>query len=130
MFSLLFLACRGNFELTYKRSVGANTDPDFFAFSFKRFPPDGAHRRHYRNPRIDALIDQIRVEMDQEKRKARSSEVQKILAEDLPYLRLRFNDVVAVHPSKAPRARVTRPKRYRSLSPRGERAICLGLLGG
>ncbi len=35
--------------------------------------------------------------MDQEKRKALSSEVQKILAEDLPYLPLWFNDVVSVH---------------------------------
>jgi len=39
-----------------QRWVGANTDPDFFeyAFSSKRFPPDGANRGHYRNARIDA----------------------------------------------------------------------------
>jgi len=90
---------KGNFQITYQRWVGANTDPDFFeyAFSSKRFPPDGANRGHYRNPRIDALTDQIRVEMNQEKRKALCSEVQKILAEDLPYLPLWFNDVVSVH---------------------------------
>lgn len=90
---------RGNFQLTYQRWVGANTDPDFFEFAFssKRFPPDGANRGHYRNPRIDALTDQIRVEMNQEKRKALCSEVQKILAEDLPYLPPWFNDVVSVH---------------------------------
>jgi len=90
---------KGNFQITYQRWVGANTDPDFFeyAFSSKRFPPDGANRGHYRNPRIDALTDQIRVEMDQEKRKALCSEVQKILAEDLPYLPMWFNDVVSVH---------------------------------
>ena len=51
----------------------------------KRFLPDGANRGHYRNTRIDALTDQIRVEMNQEKRKALCSEVQKILADDLPY---------------------------------------------
>jgi peptide/nickel transport system substrate-binding protein len=90
---------RGNFQLTYQRWIGANTDPDFFEFAFssKRFPPDGANRGHYRNPHIDALTDQIRVELDQEKRKALCSEVQKILAEDLPYLPLWFNDVVSVH---------------------------------
>jgi peptide/nickel transport system substrate-binding protein len=90
---------KGNFQITYQRWVGANTDPDFFeyAFSSKRFPPDGANRGHYRNPRIDALTNQIRVEMNQEKRKALCSEVQKILAEDLPYLPLWFNDVVSVH---------------------------------
>ncbi len=90
---------RGNFQLTYQRWVGANTDPDFFEFAFssKRFPPNGANRGHYRNPRVDALSDQIRVEMNQEKRKALCSEVQKILAEDLPYLPLWLNDVVSVH---------------------------------
>ena len=79
--------------------VGANTDPDFFeyAFSSKRFPPDGANRGHYRNARIDALTDQICVEMNQERRKALCSEVQKILADDLPYLAQWFNDVVSVH---------------------------------
>jgi ABC-type transport system substrate-binding protein len=35
--------------------------------------------------------------MNQEKRKALCSEVQKILAEDLPYVPLWFNDVVSVH---------------------------------
>jgi peptide/nickel transport system substrate-binding protein len=90
---------KGNFQITYQRWVGANTDPDFFeyAFSSKRFPPEGANRGHYRNPRIDALTDQIRVEMNQEKRKVLCSEVQKILADDLPYLPMWFNDVVSVH---------------------------------
>jgi peptide/nickel transport system substrate-binding protein len=90
---------KGNFQITYQRWVGANTDPDFFeyAFSSKRVPPDGANRGHYRNARMDALTDEIRVEMNQEKRKALCSEAQKILAEDLPYLPLWFNDVVSVH---------------------------------
>jgi peptide/nickel transport system substrate-binding protein len=90
---------KGNFQLTYRRWVGANNDPDFFEFAFssKRFPPDGANRGHYRNPRIDALTDEIRGEMNTEKRKALCSEVQKILALDLPYLPLWFSDVVSVH---------------------------------
>ena len=90
---------RGNFQITFQRWIGANTDPDFFEFAFssKRFPPDGANRGHYRNPRIDVLTDHIRVEMNQEKRKVLCGEVQKILAEDLPYLPLWFNDVVSVH---------------------------------
>ena len=78
-------ATKGNFQLNLLRWVGANNDPDIFEFVFssKRFPPDGANRGHYRNPRIDALTDQIRTEMDQEKRKALCSEAQKILADDL-----------------------------------------------
>jgi peptide/nickel transport system substrate-binding protein len=79
--------------------VGANNDPDVFEFVFssKRFPPDGANRGHYRNPRIDALVDQIRTKTDREKRKALCREVQKILADDLLYLPLWFTDVVSVH---------------------------------
>jgi ABC-type transport system substrate-binding protein len=37
------------------------------------------------------------VEMDREKRKALCSEVQKIVAEDLPYVPLWYTDVVSVH---------------------------------
>jgi peptide/nickel transport system substrate-binding protein len=97
--TLLSDSVRGNFQLTLLRWVGANNDPDVFEFVFssRRFPPDGANRGHYKNPRIDALTDQIRVEMDREKRKAECSEVQKILADDLPYLPLWFTDVVSVH---------------------------------
>jgi len=94
-----FLSFGVFFQFTYSRWVGANNDPDVFEFVFssKRFPPDGANGGHYRNPRIDVLVDQIRTEMDREKRKALCSEVQKILADDLPYLPLWFTDVVSVH---------------------------------
>lgn len=97
--TLLSDAVRGNFQLTYARWVGANDDPDFFAFAFssRRFPPDGANRGHYANPRVDELVAEVGTEMDREKRKALCSEVQKILAVDLPYLPLWFTDVISVH---------------------------------
>jgi peptide/nickel transport system substrate-binding protein len=97
--TLLSDAAKGNFQINLLRWIGANNDPDFFeyAFSSKRFPPDGANRGHYRNPRMDVLTDQIRTEMDEQKRKALCSEVQKILAEDLPYLPMWFTDVISVH---------------------------------
>jgi peptide/nickel transport system substrate-binding protein len=97
--TLLSDAVKGNFQLNLLRWVGANNDPDIFEFVFssKRFPPNGANRGHYRNARIDELTDQIRVEMDREKRKQLCSEAQKILADDLPYLPLWFSDVVSVH---------------------------------
>jgi peptide/nickel transport system substrate-binding protein len=92
-------AVKGNFQLNLLRWVGANNDPDIFEFVFssKRFPPDGANRGHYRNPRMDALTDQIRTEMNQDKRKTLCSEAQKILADDLPYLPLWFTDAISVH---------------------------------
>ncbi len=60
---------RGDFELYTLRWIGANNDPEFyeFAFSSKRIPPMGGNRGHYRNPEVDALLDQARVESDQEK---------------------------------------------------------------
>jgi peptide/nickel transport system substrate-binding protein len=97
--TLLSDSARGNFQLTYLRWVGANNDPAVFelVFSSKRFPPNGANRGHYRNPQVDALTDQIRVETDRNKRKELCSEVQKILADDLPYIPMWFTDVVSVH---------------------------------
>jgi peptide/nickel transport system substrate-binding protein len=97
--TLLSDALKGNFQINLLRWVGATSDPDFFEFAFssKRFPPDGANRGHYRNPRVDDFTDQIRVEMDRQRRKVLCSEVQKILAVDLPYLPLWFTDVVSVH---------------------------------
>lgn len=95
---------RGSFQLYTLRWVGANNDPDMFSyvFSSKRMPPLGANRGHYRNPALDVLIDRQRVEMDREKRKAILSEIQKIVAEDEPYIDLWYYDNVCVH-----RTRVT-----------------------
>jgi peptide/nickel transport system substrate-binding protein len=90
---------KGNFQLSYANWVGANTDPDVFGlvFSSHRFPPDGANRGHYRNARVDELTTAIAKEMDKEKRKELSSEVQKIVAGDVPYISLWYVDVVSVH---------------------------------
>jgi peptide/nickel transport system substrate-binding protein len=90
---------RGSFQLYTQRWVGGNNDPDMFeyVFSSKKFPPDGANRGHYRNAQLDALLDRARVEMDREKRKAILSQVQKIVAEDEPYINLWYPDNVCVH---------------------------------
>ncbi|MGA7221691.1 MAG: ABC transporter substrate-binding protein [Candidatus Acidiferrales bacterium] len=89
----------GSFQIYSLRWVGANNDPDIFeyVFSSKRMPPDGANRGHYRDPQLDALLDSARVEMDQEKRKALLSEIQKIVAVDEPYINLWYLDNVCVH---------------------------------
>ena len=57
----------------------------------------GGNRGHYRNPEVDTLLDRARVESDQERRRELFSKVQKIIAEDLPYLSLWFMDNVSVH---------------------------------
>jgi peptide/nickel transport system substrate-binding protein len=90
---------KGNFQLSYSIWVGANNDPDVFSlvFSSERIPPNGSNRGHYRNARVDELVAGIRGEMNQEKRKALCSEVQEIVAEDVPYVPLWYVDVVSVH---------------------------------
>ena len=90
----------GSFQLYTLRWTGyTNNDPDIFSyvFSSQRMPPDGANRGHYRNPALDKLIDQQRMEMDRDKRKAILSEIQKIVAEDEPYIDLWYYDNVCAH---------------------------------
>ena len=89
---------RGVFQLYTFRWVGGNNDPDIFEYVFhsKNTPP-GANRGHYRNPRLDALLDQARVESDRERRRQLVSEVQQIVANDLPYLNLWYMDAISVH---------------------------------
>jgi ABC-type transport system substrate-binding protein len=90
---------KGNFQLSYSIWVGANNDPDIFdlVFSSKKIPPNGRNRGRYRNARVDESITQIRGEMDQAKRKELCSEIQKILAEELPYVPMWYVDQVSVH---------------------------------
>ncbi len=90
---------KADFQLSYSKWIGANNDPDIFAYvmSTKRFPPDGANRGHYRNAQMDLLTEEIGREMDREKRKALCSLVQKMAAEDVPFIPLWFTDVVSVH---------------------------------
>jgi len=90
---------RGSFQLYTHRWVGGNNDPDMFeyVFSSKKIPPEGANRGHYRNAALDALLDRQRVEMDRETRKKLLSEIQKIVAQDEPYINLWYWDNVCIH---------------------------------
>jgi len=116
--TLLSDISRGNFQLYTLRWVGANNDPDIFeyVFSSHKIPPDGANRGHYRNPRLDQLVDQARVESDVQKRRAIYSEVQKIVAGDLPYLNLWFLDNICVHRRRVGNVQLTPAGDYDFLS--------------
>jgi ABC-type transport system substrate-binding protein len=89
----------GTFQLYSLRWIGGNEDPDIFEYAFHsaKFPPNGANRGYYSNPKVDALIDQARREVDQAKRKSTYSELQLILADELPYINLWYLDNVLVH---------------------------------
>jgi peptide/nickel transport system substrate-binding protein len=91
---------RGSFQLYTLHWTGfTNDDPDIFDYVFnsQRMPPDGANRGHYRNPELDTLLHQQSVEIDQQKRKAILSEIQKMVAEDEPYINLWYYDNICVH---------------------------------
>jgi peptide/nickel transport system substrate-binding protein len=89
----------GAFQLYSLRWIGGNEDPDIFEYAFhsNRFPPKGANRGFYDNPRIDRLIDLARRETDADVRKKLYAEVQEILAKDAPSINLWYFDNVLVH---------------------------------
>lgn len=89
----------GAFQMYGLRWIGGNEDPDIFEYAFhsSRFPPNGANRDYYSNPKVDALIDRARTEIDPKMRKPLYAEVQQILAQDLPYINLWYLDNVLVH---------------------------------
>jgi ABC-type transport system substrate-binding protein len=92
----------GAFQMYGLRWIGGNEDPDIFEYAFhsSKFPPNGANRNYYSNPKVDALIDKARREVDPTARKPLYAEVQSILAEDLPYINLWYIDNVLVHTNR------------------------------
>jgi peptide/nickel transport system substrate-binding protein len=89
----------GEFQVYSLRWVGGNEDPDIFEYAFhsSRIIPKGANRQFYSNPRVDVLIDRARTELDQNARKQDYASIQRILAEDLPYVDLWYFDNVMVY---------------------------------
>ena len=61
------------------RWIGGNEDPDIFEYAFpsSKFPPNGANRGYYSNPKVDALIDKARREIDPACAKPLYAEVQR-----------------------------------------------------
>jgi peptide/nickel transport system substrate-binding protein len=89
----------GLFQIYSLRWIGGNEDPDIFEYIFHsaKFPPNGANRGYFADPRMDALIDQARQELDQNVRKQIYAEIQRTLADQLPYINLWYFDNVLVH---------------------------------
>jgi peptide/nickel transport system substrate-binding protein len=87
----------GRFQMFSLRRSGIS-DPDFYytIFHSKSLAPNGQNRGYYINPKVDKLIEEGRSTFDRAKRKAIYDEVQRILANDLPYLSLYHRDNVAI----------------------------------
>jgi peptide/nickel transport system substrate-binding protein len=92
----------GAFQMYTLRWIAGNEDPDIFEYAFhsSRFPPKGANRSFYSDPRVDSLIDQARSELDQNTRKQLYAEIQALLAQDVPYIDLWYLDNVVVHSTR------------------------------
>ena len=92
----------GAFQMYGLRWIGGNEDPDIFEYAFhsSKFPPNGANRGYYSNSNVDALIDEARRQVNPKLRKPLYAEVQRILADDVPYINLWYLDNVMVHTSR------------------------------
>jgi peptide/nickel transport system substrate-binding protein len=88
---------KGNFHLYSLEWIGV-VDPDIYynLFHSASVPPDGNNRGRYRSPEIDALLERGRREMNLDERRRIYSEVQRIVARDLPYIPLWWWRNVAV----------------------------------
>lgn len=80
---------RGNFHLYSLAWVGIE-DPDVYyqIFHSTAVPPDGDNRGRYNNPALDRLLERGRATLDRTERQRIYGEVQRLLAEDLPYIPL------------------------------------------
>ncbi len=78
---------KGNFQLFHLTWVGI-VDPDHYHYVFhaQSIPPRGANRGRYRNPILDPLLDAGRITTDPGRRQAIYAQVQRLTAEDLPYI--------------------------------------------
>ena len=91
----------GNFHLFSLAWVGIE-DPDIYhqIFHSSSVPPSGDNRGHYRNPEVDRLLERGRAVVERHERRKIYSRVQRILADDLPYVPLWWwNNVVVRKPN-------------------------------
>jgi peptide/nickel transport system substrate-binding protein len=88
----------GNFQLYLNTLVGGNQSTDIFKFvySSKSIPPNGQNRSRYNNPQVDKLLEESQM-ASAERRKEIFSEVQKILAEELPQIYLWYPATIIVY---------------------------------
>jgi len=88
---------KGNFDLTSLNWVGIN-DPNhyYMVFDSKMTPPHGMNRGYYSNPEMDRLVETGARTLDLSERKKIYAQVQRLAADDLPYVSLWWDDTVVV----------------------------------
>jgi peptide/nickel transport system substrate-binding protein len=89
----------GNFQMfTLQWAGGALADPDILrrVFHSSEVPPAGFNRGHYKNARVDALLDEASASLDDDRRRELYGEVQRIIAADVPYVSLWYKTNFAI----------------------------------
>jgi peptide/nickel transport system substrate-binding protein len=93
---------KGAFQMYMLRWIGVNEDPSIFRYAYGSgsFPPKGANRGKYTNPRVDVLLQAAAGETDETIRRREYVEVQQILATDLPGIPLWYPNNEVVHSTR------------------------------
>jgi peptide/nickel transport system substrate-binding protein len=88
---------RGNFDIAAMPWIGIR-DPHhyYMVFDSKMTPPRGLNRGQYANPEMDRLVEAGDATIDEAARKQIYAQVQKLAAEDLPYVSLWWQDNIVV----------------------------------
>ena len=89
----------GNFQMVTLQWVGgAVADPDILRriFHSDQIPPGGFNRGRYMNPEVDRLLDEATRATDASERRRLYQAVQRLVAEDQPYISLWYRTNVAV----------------------------------
>ncbi|PYR59570.1 MAG: ABC transporter substrate-binding protein [Acidobacteria bacterium] len=90
---------KGNFQMfTLQWVGGAVADPDILrrVFDSRQTPPSGFNRGFFRDPRVDRLLDEAARSTDDDRRRALFGDVQRIVAEEAPYISLWYKTNAAV----------------------------------
>jgi peptide/nickel transport system substrate-binding protein len=90
---------KGNFQLfTLQWVGGALADPDILrrVFHSTQTPPAGFNRGYFSDPQVDALLDEAAITTNLDKRRTLYGEVQKVVADAVPYISLWCKTNVAV----------------------------------
>ena len=87
----------GDFDMYTLSGLGI-VDPDWYTYVVHSdsFPPNGANRPRYNNPKVDELLDKGKVTVEQAERGDIYKEVQRILSEDVPIMPLWYEHNVVV----------------------------------
>ncbi len=91
---------KGNFQIfSLQWTGGSVVDPDILrrVFHSQQIPPAGFNRGYYSNPKVDHLIEQANVALNESERRRYYSDAQKLIAEDAPYIAIwnKTNVIVA-----------------------------------